>query len=244
MSGLGPEHAALLVICFGVSAFNTAIGPIGGLNFAAMATLLPAAAVVPVHAVVEGANDCMRLYVLRGSADLRFAAAFAAGSLLGFAVGWPLLAAFALPERALLLLLGVFILASSWAPFHRLRERGHGLPVGSGAVTSFLTLFVGATGPLVAALLGRRERDHRALLGTHAACMTFQHAGKLPLYSLLGFSFAAFGPLLAALLVANALGVLLGKRVLDRSDGARLRRIMKAVVTLLGLRLVVRALVA
>jgi uncharacterized membrane protein YfcA len=233
-----PEEILLLGVAFLVSLWNASVGPTGAITFATMASVLPPAAVVPVHAVSEAYAAAARWLFFRQHIDWRYVGAFALGALAGFALAWPLLEVGGLPDHLLRILLGSFILATTWLPLPPLGAGQAGFPALGGGVTSFLTLFVGATAPLVAALIAQRHQDHRLVLGTSAVCMALQHGAKIPIFGLLGFSFAAFGQLLVALCLLTALGSWLGRRVLIAVDQAKVRILFKAVVTLLGIKLI------
>jgi hypothetical protein len=58
-------------------------------------------------------------------------------------------------------------------------------------------MFVGATGPFVAALLAPRLDDRKRYVGTHAMAMVMQHSLKVVVFGFLGFAFGAWVPLMA-----------------------------------------------
>lgn len=221
----------LVLVCFVVSLLSPAIGTSGGVTFAVMATVMPPAAVVPVHASVEGLASAIRWTMLREFVDYRFLVAFTLGGALGFVAGWPLIGLFS--DDALRTLLGAFFVLTAWMPLRWMRLP----PAIAGASTSCLTVLVGATGPLVAALIARGNADHRAVIGTQGACTTFQHFGKAQLFALWGFSFTPYLDLIGALSVATIIGTRLGKQILVYAPQLILRRLLKATVTVLGLRL-------
>ncbi|MGI9417950.1 MAG: sulfite exporter TauE/SafE family protein [Geminicoccaceae bacterium] len=234
---LTATEALLVGVAFLISIWNTSVGPSGAVTFVTMATLLPPAAVVPIHAVTEAVANVVRTAILRDVVDWRFVLPFALGGLLGFACGVPLLSTVAASEALLQVILGSFILIATWVPLARLGPEKGVFAATGGAVSSFLTLFVGATTPLVAAAIGQRHADHRKVIDTSAGCMLYQHAFKIPIFGVLGFSFGAYAHLLIVLVAATTIGAWIGRQLLIKAPVEIIKRIFKAVITLLALNL-------
>lgn len=233
---------SLVVVCLSVSLLNATVGTTGGLTFAAMATLLPIGAVIPIHGIVEASAALFRWHLMRRYVDFDFLVAFTIGGAAGFFVGWPLVGLFSVD--ALKVLLGAFILIIAWAPLSKTKVSHSRYSSLSGGITSCLTVLVGATGALVAAIIARNQIDHRHVIGTHAACMTFQHGGKVLLFGVSGFTFVKFSGLISALILAIIIGTWLGKRILIRTPQQVLSWGLKVIVTVLGGRLLVQGLFA
>lgn len=230
------EMMAVLA-CLLVSVLNTTIGTTGGVTFAAMASVLPPTAVVPIHGLVESIASLFRWWLLRKFVDYRFLAFFTLGGCLGFAAGYPLIGR--LSDDMLRTLLGGFILVVAWAPLGWIRVP----PALAGAVTSFLSMLVGATGPLVAAIITHYESDHSRVIGTQGACTAIQHGVKAALFGLWGFSFAAYLPVIVALTLAIVGGTWAGRWVLLRAPQSVLKLLLKLIVTVLGVRLLLQGLI-
>jgi len=237
VSAFDTTELILIAVCLLVSLFNASVGTTGGVTFAAMASVLPPTAVVPIHGLVEGTSSFVRWLMLREFVDLRFVYAFVAGSVFGFALGWPLIGVF--PAGILQIVLGLFILTIAFAPVGRIR-----LPAAlTGAATSCLTMIVGATGPLVAAILTHHLSDQRQLIATQALSTAWQHSTKALLFGIWGFSFTPYIQLICALIAAIVIGTWLGKKILLRVPQRVLRHLLKIVVTLLGIRLIYMGIV-
>ena len=234
---------AFLVICL-ISFLGsglTAAFSIGGglLLIGTMSALLPAAAVIPVHAVVMTGSNGGRMALLFKHVDWSIIRWFAAGALIGGTVGAQLV--FGLPERVLRLSIAGFILFTQWGPKISL-PLGRGFYAIAGGLSMFLTLFVGASGPFMTAILSKVPHFSRlALIATAGACMTLQHSGKVLIFGLGGFDYASWLPLMAAALVAGFAGTLLGTRLLKRLDEAVFRQALKWVLSALALWLVMLA---
>lgn len=232
----------LVAVAFLISIWNTSVGPSGAVTFATMATLLPPPVVVPIHAVTEAAANVVRTYILRQYVDWRFVLPFAAGGLLGFGLGMPLVRLVSSSHDILQIILGSFILIATWVPLARLGPEKGFFAAAGGLVTSFLTLFVGATTPLVAATIGQRHKDHKKVIGTSAGCMLYQHFLKIPIFGVLGFSFGAYANLLLALVLATTIGTWIGRQLLIKIPLDIIKPIFKIVITILGIKILLEGL--
>ncbi len=231
----------LIVISFFTSALTAAFGIGGGVAMlGALAGTVPTATVVAVHAVVQLGSNFGRVVIQRHHILWREAAIFTVGSCLGAAAGG--LVFVALPEKILLALLGSFILLLTWVPKPRIPGlETAGMAIG-GFVATFITIFVGSTGSFVQALFLQMKLEKRALVASHAACMVIQHGLKMIVFGILGFSFADWLPLLAAMIAAGFLGTWLGTQLLERMPEQLFNRVLKAVLTLVSLDLLRRAI--
>lgn len=238
---LGLGWASFLVCLAAFTSALTAMAGIGGgvVMLGAMASLLPAPAVIPVHAVVQLGSNVGRAVLLRQWVDRSRLLPFLLGSLVGIALGGSL--AVSLPGEVLRLVLGLFILQTVWLPLAAMAAiRGRSLALG-GAVASFLTMLVGATGPYVLALFRPLGLGKEGLVATHAAALVLQHGLKILAFGLLGFAFAPWLPLVAVMIAAGFLGTLAGRKLLGRLPQRHFNRIVQLVLTVVALDLVLRS---
>lgn len=239
---LAPSEFLLVAIAFFVAVWNTSIGPSGAIMFVTMATLLPPAAAIPIHAVTSTAANAVRVLILRDLIDWRFVSPFVFGGLLGLSAGVPFLAIIVSSEDVLQIVLAIFILVTTWIPLKRFSSGGDMFAAVGGAVSSFLTLFVGATTPLVAAIIGQGDNNHRRVIATSAGCMLFQHAAKIPIFGTLGFCFVNYTDLLFCLVLSTSTGAWVGRQLLIRVPERGIRPVFNALITLLALNLLWRGL--
>lgn len=251
MSLIPPElsiwaAAALIAVSFIASALTAAIGLGGGvLMLAAMGNLMPAAAIVPVHAVVQLGSNAGRSWLLKGSIERRYILPFGLGSVLGVTAGASVYVA--LPVDLIRLILGLFILQTIWLPLPFLERLGRAGTIAAGAVAAFLTLFIGATGPFVASIWQVNRLGKKARVATHAAAMTLQHGIKIVAFGILGFAFGPWLPWVALVILAGLAGSWAGTQVLERTPDTRFEILFKWTLTALATALLwqaVRALAA
>lgn len=241
--GIGAGPALLLIVAsFFTSALTAAFGVGGGVAMLALLGLfLPVAGLIPVHGAIQLGSNTGRAFHQRAHILFRLATPFMLGSLFGAVVGAMLVVQ--LPDAFLKLLLGLFIIAVTWVRIPGAAQLGHaGLAAGS-AVLALATMFVGATGSLLSAFFAQIiPNDRRALIATHAAGMTVQHALKVIVFAVAGFAFWRWLPFIAVMIASGYLGTLYGSRLLEAMPEETFRRWFRIGLTLLALDLVRRGL--
>lgn len=237
-----PDVGPLLFCGLAATSFVTAFlgvytGAAGGLLLLAiMSTAMPPAVLLPIHTVIQLGTGISRTfimwrYVMRG-ALLPFVIGAAAGATAGAHVF------ISLPMSLLQGILGAFILVVTWMP--RLgrfgAERSRFLVLGF--ATSFLGMFVSATGTLLAPLVASSTPTRHNQVATFGALMSITHVSKLVAFGFIGFAIGRFVPLMVAMIATGALGNWVGERALHHTSEGNFRFIFKVILTLLGLRLV------
>lgn len=236
-AGISPAVAcALVTLSFFTSALSAAVGIGGGVALiVAMASFLPPATVLPVHGVVQLGSNAGRAFLMRDRIAFVIVGWFVIGAVVGAAVAGRVF--ISLESSTLQLILALFVLYSVWGPkLGRVRIPDHGFSL-VGLLAAFCTMFVGATGPLVAAFWSPVRLAREGVVATHAACMTLQHALKALAFGFLGFQFAPWGGLLVAMIASGFVGTMLGRKMLRRLDDELFARIFNLVLTVLALRL-------
>ena len=241
---LSPVSAGLLIAAsFFTSALTAAFGIGGGVALLTlMGYLLPVAALIPVHGVVQLGSNAGRVIVQRHHVQWTAVVPFLAGAIVGAAAGAPFVTGLADPP--LKIALGLFIIIVTWLKLPMLERGGPLLFAIGGFLTTFATMFFGATGPLTAAFLGKTLNERRQYSGTHAAAMTGSHGFKIIAFGFAGFAFGAWLPLLAAMIVSGFAGTIAGAHVLLKIPETRFRLAFRILITALALDLVRRGAMA
>ncbi len=232
--------ALLLIFSAGFSAWLTAGLGLGGgvLLLGIMSFVLPTPVLIALHGVVQIGANAGRTILMRQYIRLGIVWPFVIGSLMGAVLGGQLFQQ--LPTATLDIALGLFILYASWGTWPVLRQAGLWL---SSVGISFISMFVGATGPLVAAALKAQALDRQAHMATFSACMSLQHGIKVVVFGFLGFQFGPWAGLLIAMLSAGFIGTWLGQRWLAKRQDQDFQRILAILLTVMAIQLLWRGLV-
>ena len=233
----------LVVLSFFTSMMTATLGIGGGvLLLAVMAGTMPVSALIPVHGLVQLGSNGNRALMTVKHIDWRMLKYFSLGAIAG-----AFLASFIVIQLPLVVIqfaVAVFILFLVWGSKPKAQEMRPAGRTLAGLVTTLVSMFVGATGPLVAAFVHRNNYSKMQITGTLASCMTLQHGLKAFVFTFVGFSFAQWVGLVIAMIVSGALGTFLGLKVLKRVPAEKFMLTFKIVVTLLALRLLWQALVS
>lgn len=237
------------VVIVGLAALLTsvlsAVAGLGGgvVLLAVIAQFHAPVVAIPIQGGIQLVSNSSRAAMLRRHINWdavgRSAVLVLPASLLG------VLLATSVPEDGTRLVLGVFVLVVAWRP-GLLRWRGRDdLPpnalVGVGAVSGLLNTTVGASGPMTSPFFRAVTATHVAFVATAGTAQVIAHLSKLLAFGLDGFSFADHLDLMVVGACGVVVGSALGTRLVHGIDESRLAMLFKVVLTALGLRLVLRA---
>lgn len=225
----------LLILSSLASSFITAAFGIGGggLLLAIMATIVPPQALIPVHGVVQLGSNAGRMALFLRHVHWPALPGFALGTILGSAAGGAIVVD--LPAAVVQIGVGLFVIFTVLARPPAWLGR---YPAIAGAISSFLTMFFGATGLFVASFTKSLALPRLIHVGTHATLMTLQHGLKLVVFGLLGFAFAEWAAVVAAMILAGGLGTVFGRGLLLQIDDRWFRRALDALLLLISARLI------
>ncbi len=240
-TGLTLSNFAILCGVSSLASFITASVGLGGgvLVLAVMGLILPPTVLIPVHAVVQIGSNAGRVALMLKDIVWPVILPFLLGTLIGAGVGAQVVVS--LPTAVLQGVLALFILYATWAPKFQANQPRLRTFFGVGLLATFATMFVGATGPLVAPFVSAYCDRRQNIVATHAILMTIQHSFKMIAFGLLGFSFGPYIPLLIGLIAFGFLGTLLGKMLLNKLPEHVFRIGLKTILNLLAARLMYAA---
>jgi uncharacterized membrane protein YfcA len=252
------DIAILTAAALATATLTATVGLGGGMILLAVMLLhLEPLVAIPVHGVVQLVSNSTRTYIQRRYVRWPI---FWRYALLLVPMGYAgLLFAQSLSPRQLTGGIGFFLLAATWAPLQRSRagpRSSAGVPRAPdplagrtrgggerrflllGAVVGFLSVIVGATGPLVGPFLRNLGLPRQGVVGTFSACQTATHIAKLLVFGTAGFAFGAYLGPMAAMSVAVVAGTWLGSQLLERVNERLFRGLYRAALTLVAIRLV------
>ncbi|MFT7144317.1 MAG: putative membrane protein YfcA [bacterium] len=100
-------------------------------------------------------------------------------------------------------------------------------------------MFVGASGHLNSAFIGREGLRKEGQVASVAACMFCVHVLKTIVFGIVGFVFYDYALLMFLMIVTGFAGTYVGKHMLFKLPEKLFKIIYKTVITLLALRLLV-----
>lgn len=226
--------AGLLIVLSFVSSFLTAVFGLGGgiTMLAALGIVFPPAVVIPFHGCIQLGSNVGRAIVQRAHIQWHLVLWFGLGTVIGAAMGGSI--AVALPETLFRIAIGLFILYSVWGAQPAITGRGPVANIVAGTVIGAIGMIIGAVGPLVANFLKKLD-DRRQLVATHAILLVFNNGAKVVAFTILGFAFGQYVPLILAMVATGFAGTIVGSRFLDRLPEKSFRTGFKIVLTLLAL---------
>ena len=234
------EIALLAGAAFCTSAVTAVVGAGGGTALIALMLLgMPPAAAIPVHGCVQLAANCTRTWLLRAHLDWAIIWRFSLLLPLGVDLGLWLFQG--LGAAVVQMIIGGFLLIT--LVIGRLRNMGSRtvplwafLPVG--LATGCLNMIVGVLAPILGVLMTYRSLGKEAVVGTLGWFGVIGNFTKIVGFSAIGFSFAEYGPLIAAMVPAAVLGSRTGRHVLSQVDEQLFQRAFRVMLTVLALKLI------
>ena len=227
--------AGLLVTASLVTSFITAAFGIGGgvVLLVFLALVLPPVALIPVHGIVQLGSNAGRACIMLKEVMWRPILPFVVGAMIGAGLGGMVVVQ--LPPWVVQLALGIFII---WAVFAKLPPIQQRYILLGGVVSSFLTMFFGATGNFIAAMVKSMNLDPVPHVATHSLMMTFQHLVKVLIFGLIGFQFGPYMILIFGMVISGFIGTVIGSRFLTKAGGRYFKPVLNTILFLAATRLI------
>ena len=193
---------------------------------------------IPIHGGIQLVSNGSRAWILRSEISWPVFWRVALPILPASVVG--VLVATSLPEVAIRIVLGVFILVLAWKPgllrWGGERPGQRRLLVGVGAVSGFLTSSIGVSGPVTSPFLKAFTPSHVAFVASAAATQVVAHGAKVAAYSVESFRVQDYASVIAVGAVAVVAGSWVGSRLIGRLSEQQLALVFRWVLTVLALR--------
>jgi len=236
------DWVLIVVACF--TSMIAAVGGIGGgvVLIAIMPGLLPAAAIIPVHGLVQIASNMSRALLGIRHTEWRIVGQYAGGAVIGALLGSYFVAD--LEWEMMPLFLGIFILTITWMPKF---SNAPDLPAKFtllGAFQTALSLFFGVSGPLNMPFLLRENLPRDRTVITHSIQMASSHMMKVLTFGFLGFAFAPHWKLVVAMVISASVGSYVGTGIRGRVPERWFRIFLKGLVSLLSVRMILHVVLS
>lgn len=218
------------------------VGMAGGVTLLAMMTFfLPFAVIIPIHGLNQLTSNSLRAFILRRHLIKPVIVYFAIGSPLG-ALGAYYFIDSLTSDRIPLLIISAFIIYVVFKPKRlpdlKLKEWQYGI---LGLVSGFMSILIGATGPLQAPFFLRDDYTKEEIVATKAGCQFITHILKIPVFLTLGFNYLEYKWLIALMIFGTVLGTNLGVKILEKISPQIFVFIYKSVLILVAARLIHKA---
>ncbi len=222
-----------------ISSFLSGMTGMGGgiLLMAFMSPVFPPAVLIPLHGTIQLAGNSARILFSLKKIRVSIFIQFFLGTALGAAIGSIL--TIRIPLELYSPLIGVSILLFTWIPAVKRVMSFRGEFVLLGCVSEFLSLFIGAVGPLTAPFFLNSELTRDEFVPTKAACQIPVHLFKVAVYMASGFIISQWTKEILIALPAVAAGTLMGKIFAGKLHELTYRFTVKIVITLLAARMIV-----
>lgn len=224
-----------------LSSFVSGVTGMGGgiILLAFMAPIFPVSAVIPLHGCIQFISNISRVILAYKKVDVKIFIMFALGAAIGAFSGLPV--KISIPTNILTIFMAIAIFVFTWVPLHPKYTYFKGRFFVISAIASFLSIFVGATGPLTAPFFLNSHLNKESFVPTKSACQVPIHLFKVVVYLISGFIISKwlFYIIISAPLVFT--GAYLGKLAAGRFEEQKYKLLLKLVITLLVARMLIKA---
>jgi uncharacterized membrane protein YfcA len=245
------ETVILIVAAFITSSISAVLGMGGGIILLGiMALIIPEGyIVVALHGIVQLISNLTRSFVFRKHIRNDIVREYLPGAILGLSLSalmvFTIISFFQVESAKeiqidfLKPLIGIFILWFLFGKRHKIKTK-HPHFFGVGALSGLCTVFIGATGPLIAPFFLKGKLTKENIIANKAACQAISHLGKIPLF-ILFFEFNYFSELdvLVPLAIAVFVGTNVGKQVLQFIPEKVFRLLFRGALTIIAIKLIV-----
>jgi uncharacterized membrane protein YfcA len=245
----------LIIAAFITSSISAVLGMGGGIILLGiMAIMIPEGyAVVALHGIIQLVSNFTRSFVFRQHIKKDIIRQYLPGAILGLSLSaliiFILITLFQVDSAKeikidfLKPLIGIFIL---WFLFGRRPQPKDDHPnfFGVGLVSGLTTVFIGATGPLIAPFFLKGKLTKETIIANKAICQAMSHAGKIPLFIFFfQFDYLAEVEVLFPLIIAVFIGTNLGKQILAFIPEKVFQLLFRGSLTVIAIKLIFTAII-
>ena len=245
----------LIIAAFITSSISAVLGMGGGIILLGiMAIMIPEGyAVVALHGIIQLVSNFTRSFVFRQHIKKDIIRQYLPGAILGLSLSaliiFILITLFQVDSAKeikidfLKPLIGIFIL---WFLFGRRPQPKDDHPnfFGVGLESGLTTVFIGATGPLIAPFFLKGKLTKETIIANKAICQAISHAGKIPLFIFFfQFDYLAEVEVLFPLIIAVFIGTNLGKQILAFIPEKVFQLLFRGALTVIAIKLIFTAII-
>lgn len=238
--GIEIEYLIFPLVSFIAAVISTLIGFGGGILMLVLLSLfVPVKELIAVVGLVQMASMAYRAYMYRQAVELKVLGQFMLGVVPGIA-----LAAYFFDQinaDSLAVMLAAFLVFCAWRPT--------GVPIGNSrlsltvasSVMSFVSFFVGAPGPALAAVLRKLVPLQVSFVATISACLLGQNVLRTATFYSIGFPMDKWVNICVVMVVTSIAGTFAGSRLTGRLDEAMIFNAVRIAMVLAAVNLLYKS---
>ena len=244
------ELTILIIAAFITSSISAVIGMGGGIILLGiMAILIPEGyMVIALHGIIQLASNTTRTYVFRSHLKKNIIKEFSYGVFLGVTLSiiittiliqlFQVSSANEIKVEFLKPLIGLFII---WYLFLKGQKKENSITsfVPVGAISGLSSIFVGATGPLIAPFFLSKKLLKKDIIANKAACQMITHCTKIPLFIyLFNVNYLEEYTILLPVIIAVFFGTNFGKKILSFIPEKLFKKLFKIALFIIAIKLI------
>ena len=244
------ELTILIIAAFITSSISAVLGMGGGIILLGiMAIIIPEGyMVIALHGIIQLISNTTRSYVFRNHLKNNIIKEFTLGTIIGAIVSGLILillinffkvnSANEIKVEVLKPLIGIFII---WYLFLKKSMKKINtfsfIPVGG--ISGICSIFIGATGPLIAPFFLNKNLNKENIIANKAACQMITHISKIPLFIFLfNINYINEYKILLPLIIAVFIGTNFGKKILSFIPESLFIKLFKLTLLIIALKLI------
>jgi len=197
--------------------------------------------IIPLHGITQLASNSSRTLFSLNDVKWGLLRPFLIGSIIGSVIVVSVLSY--IPVDYIPVAIGLYMLLNLWSPRFSAAISKYESYYLLGFVQTGLGLVVGATGPIVLAVLTKQLKSKDQIIATSSMCMTISHFAKIPVYFTLTSSLFSNVTLISYMVIGAVVGSFVGTKLRLAANNDKIIKIIKWMISLLAIRMVVAALV-
>jgi len=244
------ELIILIISAFITSSISAVLGMGGGIILLGiMAIIIPNGyMVIALHGIIQLISNTTRTFVFRKHLKMKLIKEFLIGAIIGAGLSATIIfllikffevsSASEIKVDFLKPLIGIFII---WYLFLKgpKKEKESKSFIKVGGISGLASIFVGATGPLIAPFFLNSNLSKENIIANKAACQMITHLTKIPLFIFFfNVNYIEEYKLLFPLILAVFIGTNFGKKILNMIPEKIFIRLFKTTLFIIAIKLI------
>ena len=244
------ELIILIISAFITSSISAVIGMGGGIILLGiMAIIIPNGyMVIALHGIIQLISNTTRTFVFKTYLKKKLVKEFLIGAIIGAGLSATIIfllikffevsSASEIKVDFLKPLIGIFII---WYLFLKgpKKEKESKSFIKVGSISGLASIFIGATGPLIAPFFLNSNLTKENIIANKAACQMITHLTKIPLFIFFfNVNYIQEYKLLLPLILAVFIGTNFGKKILDMIPEKLFIKLFKTALFIIAIKLI------